>query len=67
MKIQVVKVPQYSAKSVYIIMVDDKPFCTCRGAKTVSNIVSRLNGYDVHLDDGRIEKLISNIGGYNNG
>ena len=61
MKITTFKVPQYSAKSVYVIMVDDKPFCTCRGKETVSKIVSALNGYDVKLDDGRLLKRIKEL------
>ena len=32
--------------------------CTCRGAKNTSNIIAKLQGYDVKLSDQKIEKII---------
>ena len=58
MKIETYTVKQYSSKTVTVICVDGKPFCTARGSRTISNIIARLNGYNVELRDGRMQKHI---------
>ena len=60
-KVTVVKIPQYSSKNVFLIMANDKPVCTCRGAKTLAAIKANLEGYQVPLKDGRIVKLINDL------
>jgi len=56
MNVTVERVPQYMSKNVNVIMVDDKPFCTCRGKKTTGEVIARLQGCDVELTDKRIER-----------
>lgn len=57
MDIEIVKVPQYMSKNVNVIMVDGKPFCTCRGKETTSKVIARLQGYKMDLSDKRIERM----------
>ena len=56
-KVTVYRVPQYMSKKVNVICIDGVPVCTARGNKTTSDIVSKLSGYDVMINDGRINKL----------
>ena len=56
-KVTVYRVPQYMSKKVNVICVDGVPVCTARGNETTSDIVSKLSGYDVMINDGRINKL----------
>lgn len=58
MDIKVYRVPQFSARNVYVICVDDVPLCTVRGYKSKNAIITKLNGYDIDITDGRIDKLI---------
>lgn len=60
-KINVYRVPQYSAKRVNVICVDDVPVCTCRGKLTTSKIIARLSGQDSQLNDERLAKIIDSI------
>lgn len=57
MDIEVVKVPQYSSKNVNVIMVNGKPFCTCRGKENTGKIIALLQGYNIELSDKRIERM----------
>lgn len=41
-----------------LICVDDVPLCTVRGQKSTNAIITKLNGYDIDITDGRINKLI---------
>ncbi len=61
MTVEVIRVPQYMSKKVNVIIVNGKPLCTCRGIYTTQTILAKLQGYDVHIKDGRIEKLIERI------
>lgn len=61
MKIEVVRVPQYMSKKVNVIMVDEKPLCTCRGDVTTQSVIAKLQGYDTEIKDGRIERLIKGV------
>lgn len=61
MNIEIVKVPQYMSKNVNVIMVDGKPFCTCRGKETTSKVITRLQGYKMDLSDKRIERMADKI------
>ena len=56
--IKVYKVPQYMSKKVNVICVDGVPVCTARGNKTTSDIIAKLNGYDIEIKDGRIDQLV---------
>lgn len=58
MNIKVYRVPQFSAKCVNVICVDDVPLCTVRGRKNTNAIITKLNGYDANITDGRIDRLI---------
>lgn len=58
MKIDLYRVKQYSSKSVTVICVDGKPFCTARGQNTIAKIIARLNGRDVTLADGILQNKI---------
>lgn len=58
MNIKVYRVPQFSSKHVNVICVDDVPFCAVRGRKSTSAIITKLNGYDIDIKDGRIDRLI---------
>lgn len=60
--IQVFRVPQYMSKRVNVIMVDGKPFCTCRGKRTTANVIAKLQGYNIELTDKRIERMVSGNG-----
>jgi len=57
-EIKVYRVPQYMSKQANVICVDGIPVCTARGKKTTSDIVAKLSGYDVEINDGRISKII---------
>ena len=61
MNISVERVPQYMSKNVNVIMVDGKPFCTCRGKETTSKVIARLQGYKMDLSDKRIERMADNV------
>lgn len=58
MNIKVYRVPQFSAKCVNVICVNDVPLCTVRGQKSTNAIITKLNGYDADITDGRIDRLI---------
>lgn len=58
MNIKVYRVLQFSAKCVNVICVDDVPLCTVRGRKNTNAIITKLNGYDANITDGRIDRLI---------
>ena len=60
-EIKIYRVPQYMSKRVNVICVDGIPVCTVRGKKTTSDIVTKLSGYDVEINDGRISKIIRGI------
>lgn len=61
MNIEVFKVPQFSGKKLNVICVDGIPICTVRGKKNTSNIIAKLSGYDIEVNDGRIDKIITNL------
>lgn len=61
MDIKTYRVPQYSSRPVTVIVVNGEPLCTVRGNKSISNIIAKLNGYDIDIHDGRIEKKIREI------
>ena len=46
------------SKKVNVICVDGVPVCTARGNKTTSDIVAKLNGYDIEIKDGRIDRIV---------
>lgn len=59
--IKVYRVPQFMSKRVNVICVDGIPFCTARGRKTTSDIIAKLSGYDVDINDGKIKKKLDSI------
>lgn len=62
MEIITYRVKQYNSTNKTVIMVDGKPVCIVQGCgKTVSNIVAYLNGYDVEIQDGKIERLLEEV------
>lgn len=61
MNIKVIRIPQYMSKKVNVIIVDGQPLCTCRGNYTTQLIIAKLQGYDVDVKDGRINKLIMSL------
>lgn len=61
MNINVIRVPQYMSKKVNVIMVDGQPLCTCRGNYTTQLVIAKLQGYDVDVKDGKINKLIMSL------
>ena len=61
MDIKVIRIPQYMSKKVNVIIVDGQPLCTCRGNYTTQLIIAKLQGYDVDVKDGRINKLIMSL------
>ena len=65
MKIDIIRIPQYSSKKVNLIIVDGQPLCTCRGNFATQTIMAKLQGYDVKMNDGRIEKMIEKLLGRN--
>ena len=58
MNIKVYRVPQFSARCMHVICVDDVPLCTVGGQKSTNAIIAKLNGYDIDITDERIDKLI---------
>lgn len=67
MKIEVYRVPQLMSKMISVVCVNGVPFCTVRGKKATSDIIAKLNGYDVTICDGRIDKLAEAIIGKDSG
>ena len=62
MEITTYRVKQYNSTHKTVIMVDGKPICIVDGCgKTVSNIISYLNGYNVIIGDGRIKRILDDI------
>lgn len=58
MNITTYRVKQYSSKSVTVICVDGKPFCTARGQNSIAHIIGRLNGLDTPLKDEKLKRDI---------
>ncbi len=58
MDIKVYRVPQFSARRVNVICVNGIPLCTTVGQKSTNAIITKLNGYDIDIIDGRIDRLI---------
>ena len=61
MKIDVKKVKGYNSTFKHIVMVSGKPICIVDSPKRASDIVSYLNGYDVVISDGRINKMLDKL------
>lgn len=59
MKIDTYRVKQYNSTSKTVVCIDGKPICIVQGCgKTLSNIISYIQGYDVKIIDGKIKKVI---------
>lgn len=59
MKIITKRVKQYNSTPKTVIMVDGDPICIVAGCgRTVSNILAYLDGYDVEINDGKIQKIL---------
>ena len=58
MRIDMYRVKQYNSTSKTVVCIDGKPICLVQGRKTLSNIISYLQGYDVKIFDGRIKKIL---------
>lgn len=53
------RVKQYNSTSKTVVCIDGKPICIVQGCgKTLSNIISYIQGYDVKIIDGKIKKII---------
>lgn len=61
MDIKIIKVPQFMSKKVNVICVNGTPICTARGGKTTSDIIAKLQGYEITVKDGRLNRLIEKI------
>ena len=62
MDIQTYRIKQYNSTYKTVVTVDGKPICIVDGCgRTVSNIMSYLNGYDVPINDGKIKKILDKI------
>lgn len=62
MDIQVYRVKQYNSTSKSVVVVNGKPICIVQGnGKTLSNIISYLNGYNVEISDKHIEKILDKV------
>lgn len=60
-EIKIYRVPLFSSKNINVISVNGIPICACRGKRTTSEIITKISGYDVSLNDGRIDKAIEQI------
>lgn len=59
MKIDTYRVKQYNSTSKTVVCIDGKPICIVQGrGKTLSIIISYIQGYDVEIFDGKIKKII---------
>ena len=59
MYIETYRVKQYNSTSKTVVCIDGKPICIVQGTgKTLSNIISYIQGYDVEINDRRIKKII---------
>ena len=58
MKITTYRIRQFSSKPITVVCVNDIPICAARGKRTISEIVTYLNGYDVTLKDKAIQRLL---------
>lgn len=59
MIIDTYRVKQYSSTSKTVVCVDGKPICIVQGrGKTLSNIISYIQGYDVKIYDGKIKRIL---------
>jgi len=59
MKIDTYRVKQYNSTSKTVVCIDGKPICIVKGCgKTLSNIISYIQGYDVKISDEKIKKII---------
>lgn len=61
MNITTYRVPQLMSKRITVICVDGIPICAVRGKKSCSDIIAKLQGYEVTVIDGRIDKLIEQM------
>ncbi len=61
MRITTTRVKQYSSKPVTVVCADGQPICTVRGMRSLSDIMSYIQGYDVTLKDGKIERELTDI------
>lgn len=61
MKVTTYRVPQLMSKMITVVCVDGIPICTVRGKKACADIVAKLQGYDVKVIDGRIDRLIEQM------
>ena len=59
MRINTYRVKQYNSTLKTVVCVDEKPICIVQGCgKTLSNVISYIQGYDVGINDGRIKKIL---------
>ena len=59
MRIDTYRVKQYNSTSKTVVCIDGKPICIVQGfGKTLSNIISYIQGYDVEIFDGKIKKIL---------
>lgn len=61
MEIKTYKVKQYNSTTKTVITVDGIPICICGNGKTLSNIMSYLQGYSNDIKDGKIRKILDTI------
>ena len=58
MEIKTYKVKQYNSTTKTVVVVDNTPICICGSGKTLSNVLSYLQGYSKDITDGKIKKLL---------
>lgn len=58
MKINTYRIKQFAARPITVVTVDGVPVVSARGKKTISDIISYLEGYDVNITDGKIKRAL---------
>ena len=56
MKITQTRVKQYNSTYKTVIAIDGVPVCITRSNKRASDIVSYLSGYEVEINDGKLNR-----------
>ena len=61
MKITQTRAKQYNSTYKTVVSVDGTPVCITRSNKRASDIISYLSGYEVEINDGKLNKQLDKI------
>ncbi|WP_041555030.1 hypothetical protein [Carnobacterium maltaromaticum] len=61
MKLTVHRVKQYNSTYKHVISLNGQPICISKSGKRASDIIAYLQGYDIVINDGKLQKQLNKI------